>query len=88
MKLFAVAYISFFDSELTTEIVVAKTIKDAILDHSKIKGDGVISWIKGMPEDIFDIKHEFFNVDSMIDVVEIQIICSESATIELERKDA
>ena len=79
MKKYAVSYINFFNNELTIEIVEAETIKKAILKHSKLLAEnsdnGKVDeedWLHtNMPEELEEIKETFFDMDCMVDVVEI-----------------
>jgi len=72
MKKYAVGYINFSDNELTIEIVEAPNIYEAVKKHSQLQEDSLQKWISEMPQELQDIKEEFFNGDAMIDVKEIE----------------
>ena len=68
MKRWAVGWTSFFDNDLTIEIIDAEDWHSALLKHSKIGED---PW--EFPLNIEEAKAEAFNGDCMFDVVEIRI---------------
>ena len=70
MKKFIVGYINFFDNNLIIEIVEAEDWHDAIFQHSKIKnGIDDRSYISN--ETLEDAKEDAFDMDMMIDVIEL-----------------
>lgn len=72
MKRYAVAHINFWNHELTIKFVWAISVRDAILVYyAEEKDADILTWITTLPNDLSDIKVEFFNCDQMIDVVEV-----------------
>ena len=71
MKKYAVSYINFFNNELTTEIVEAETIKEAVAKHSKISSDGHILEYMQNCKDLDEIQTKFFDTDCMVSVIAI-----------------
>lgn len=70
MKKFAVGYIDFFDNNLIIEIVEAEDWYNALKEHSKIKKFSEDECY--LPSDSLEVaKNVAFNMDMMIDVVEI-----------------
>ena len=65
MKRYAVAFISFHDNELTTEIIEANTWQEALEKHSQ-----KLDWIEG--NTLEEMKANAFDGDCTIDVVEIK----------------
>ena len=67
MKRWAVGYISFHDNEVRVEIVYGDDWHDALLKHSQLQ-----DWTEPLtPSSIEITKQQFFDCDSMFDVVEI-----------------
>lgn len=72
MTIYAVGYINFFDNNLIVDIVSANSIKDAIAQHPSFSGnENMLDWLKTLPGPLDEIKQEFFNTDSAIDVAEM-----------------
>ena len=70
MKKFAVGYIDFYDNELTIEIIEAEDWHTALNSHTKLKSMSEDQCY--LPSDSLEAaKNEAFNMDLMIDVVEI-----------------
>lgn len=70
MKKFAVGYIDFYDNELTIEIIEAEDWYAALSSHTKLKSMNEDQCY--LPSDSLEAaKNEAFNMDLMIDVVEI-----------------
>ena len=69
MKKWAVAFISFFDNELTIEFVDAEHWMGAIVKHSKID----LGWYEEIDhtDTLEQVKQWAFDADTMIDVKEI-----------------
>ena len=63
MKLFAVAYINFFDNEMNIEFHRGTDWFEAVMKHSKIR------YIES--EDLETAKHRAFDQDYMFDVKEV-----------------
>lgn len=73
MSKFAVAYINWFDNDLSIEIVEAPTWWEAVFEHSCLQNSRDI-YQDLIDEGNFDIdewKKLSFDCDSMIDVIEI-----------------
>ena len=70
MKKYAVAYMNFFDNELTIEFVEAETEKQAIFSHSKMQSDS--GWSEELSDNLDEIKQAFFDGDTLVDVKEIK----------------
>lgn len=68
MKKFVVGCINFFDNDLIMEVIEAIDWKDALNQHSSLKGNEDIIW----PDSLKSAKIEAFNMDMMIDVIEIK----------------
>ena len=72
---FAVAYANAFDNDITIEIIVADSLKQAIVAHSafnmsKSKPD-YDEWFEDMPDELEAIKEFFFNGDTLVSATEI-----------------
>lgn len=69
MKRYAVSHINWFDHDLTTVIVEADSVREALLQHPEIAAmeapDGSI------PEDLDEAKEWAFDQDAMIHAEEI-----------------
>jgi hypothetical protein len=73
MSKWAVAYISFTNNELITEIVEANSFHSAIMQHTHLVDDNQRAWLLEMTNwDDEAIKQAFFDCDSMIDAVKIE----------------
>jgi diacylglycerol kinase family enzyme len=68
MKRWAVSYIDWSDNDLTTVIVYADSVKDALWLHPKIAS---FEWSDST--DLDTLKREAFDCDCMIECVEIVI---------------
>jgi len=66
-KQFAVAWINFFDNDLTIDIVWAKDWREAALSCSPSQFDN----LDEIPEDVTEAKQMAFDRDSMFEVVEL-----------------
>lgn len=74
MKKFAVAYISFFENDVIIDFVEAEDWKSAIFKHKKfteVEDPNMQEWIDNMPNDLEELKTEFFNGEIGVDVKEI-----------------
>ncbi len=72
---FAVAHASTFDNDITIEIIVADSLKQAIMAHSAFsipesKPD-YDKWFEEMPDELEEIKEFFFNGDILVSAMEI-----------------
>ena len=72
---FAVGYATFFDNELTIEIIAADTMKEAIMAHSAFNDPASKPeydlWLKDMPDDLEGIEKFFFDGDTLVSATEI-----------------
>jgi len=69
MKRYAVAYMNFFDNDLTMEIVTADTPQEAIWKHSKLLDP---CWRQlDIGDHVEDIKEYLFDGEIAADVIEI-----------------
>lgn len=68
MARFAVGIFSFFDNELTIEVVEAENWQTAATKHSKTFWDGGDNPV---PDDLEDAKRDAFDMDGGFDCVEI-----------------
>ena len=66
-KQFAVAWINFFDNDLTIDIVWAKDWREAVLGCSPSQFDS----LDEIPDDVTEAKQVAFDRDSMFEVVEL-----------------
>lgn len=73
LKRWAVAHASLFYNEIKTEVIYAETMQDAIRNHSALKGPENQEWLQEMPNTLEELKQFFFDVDILIDIVEIRI---------------
>ena len=72
MKTFAVAHYCLFHNELTTELIEADSMMEAIKKHTKMESEDNQNWINDCPFASLDnIKQYFFDRDQMIDVIEV-----------------
>lgn len=69
MKTFVVAYMSFFDNDLTQEIVTADTPQEAIWKHSKLQDPCWDPTEAG--KDVETIKEYLFGCDVLAAVIEV-----------------
>lgn len=72
---FAVAVANPFDNDITIEIIVADSLKQAIMAHSafnssKSKAD-YDKWFEEIPDELEEIKEFFFNGDVLVSATEI-----------------
>lgn len=65
-KTFVVSFISFFENELTSEIIKAKTFQEAIGQHTQI-----VEYEFDNSKSLEGIKQDFFEQDAAVEVVEI-----------------
>ena len=65
MRKFAVSYINFYDNNLTTEIIESDDWFDALNAHTKVEGAFELRTT------LSNAKCEAFDMDCMIDVVEV-----------------
>ncbi len=68
MKTFIVAYMDYFDNDLTQTKVEAETIEEAVLSRLGIKGYDTSDWTKMR---YHEIKDEAFNCDSLVSAYEL-----------------
>ena len=68
--MWAVAYMNFFDNELSVELVKADTLIEALSKHSKLVNE---DWLKTMPNDLKQLRDLFWEMDSAVDAVEIEL---------------
>lgn len=72
---FAIAHASTFDNDITIEIIVAASLKQAIMAHSAFNkpdsGPDYDKWFEGMPNELEDIKEFFLNGDVLVGATEI-----------------
>lgn len=66
MKKYAIAFISFFDNELSISFVVGSSEASAALNFLADKAYDMVE-----SEDLHTIKGQCFDADCMIDVVEV-----------------
>lgn len=79
MKIFAVAFITFFDNELTTEFIQAEDWLSAAKQHSKAseydfdynESYASLDRDRVPASDLEKLKQHFFDQDAMIDVKEL-----------------
>jgi hypothetical protein len=73
MKKYVVAYINFFDNELKMSIQEAKNEVHACKNYLKIKQNEnpSDSWVNDLPDNLEELKEKMFNLDSMINAIEI-----------------
>ena len=64
-KRWAVSYINWYDHELTTVIVESESWHEALRQHPKLPSEGIDY------TSITKAKRSAFNMDSMVEVVEI-----------------
>ena len=76
MKTFVVAYMNFFDNDLTQEVVTADTPEQAFWKHSKLQDSGWESRDAG--NSVEEIREYLFGCDILSAVIEI-------ATYEISR---
>ena len=73
MKKFAVGVINFFNNDLVIEIIEADGWKDALGKHRAFIPYSIEEMNEMFPDDSQEkAKNEAFNMDMMIDVVEIK----------------
>lgn len=72
---FAVAHADCMDNDITIEIIVADSLKQAIMKHSAFNKSTSKSdydeWFEEMPNELEDIKEFFFNGEILIGATEI-----------------
>jgi hypothetical protein len=68
MKRWAVAYMNYYENDLSIEIVRANDWASAISKHSVLNCGNMADNLKSTLE---DTKQRFFDCDSMVDVIEI-----------------
>lgn len=72
---FAIAHADCMDNDIIIEIIVADSLKQAIMAHSAFnkpesKPD-YDKWLEEMPDELEDIKEFFFNGDVLVGATEI-----------------
>lgn len=73
MKRFAVGVINFFDNDLDIQVVEAQDWKSALGKHRAFMPYSIEEMNEMFPDDSQEkAKNEAFNMDMMIDVVEIK----------------
>ena len=71
IKTYAVAFMTYFENELTIELVNADSITEAVFKHSKIVESIKEGYVEGFPTELDEIKEEFLDMDCLVDVKEV-----------------